>query len=177
MLTKEWWLFCVHIGGGAYLLPWKWRVHLRWLGVHQWNLLLCLCRVFFILHSSLLFLPCPLSFSFLILLFFHRVLHFSNFALLFSTGSNDDWTTLRIISLSLLAGVWVFIIIFFSFVSFSNSFRKFFHLESLVENKSRFASSISFYLSVELTLWLLGVCLEFWDEMDDRNIQKLSLFQ
>ena len=63
--------------------------------------------------------------------------HFSNFALLFGTISNDDWTTFRIVSISLLFGTWLVLFVFMMLVCFSHPFRKLFHLESTKEVASR----------------------------------------
>eukprot|EP00008_Paramoeba_atlantica_P000101 CAMPEP_0201502450 /NCGR_PEP_ID=MMETSP0151_2-20130828/84137_1 /ASSEMBLY_ACC=CAM_ASM_000257 /TAXON_ID=200890 /ORGANISM="Paramoeba atlantica, Strain 621/1 / CCAP 1560/9" /LENGTH=701 /DNA_ID=CAMNT_0047896043 /DNA_START=1377 /DNA_END=3482 /DNA_ORIENTATION=- len=44
--------------------------------------------------------------------------HLSNFgALLFPEDGNEDWTTLRIVSISLLFGTWLFLILLFLFAS------------------------------------------------------------
>eukprot|EP00008_Paramoeba_atlantica_P003478 CAMPEP_0201483548 /NCGR_PEP_ID=MMETSP0151_2-20130828/7744_1 /ASSEMBLY_ACC=CAM_ASM_000257 /TAXON_ID=200890 /ORGANISM="Paramoeba atlantica, Strain 621/1 / CCAP 1560/9" /LENGTH=778 /DNA_ID=CAMNT_0047866731 /DNA_START=283 /DNA_END=2619 /DNA_ORIENTATION=+ len=62
--------------------------------------------------------------------------HFSNFGLLFEAES-DSWTTLRILSLALLAFAWMIILVVFLLVTFSQSFREFFHFESHSEVRSR----------------------------------------
>ena len=62
--------------------------------------------------------------------------HFSNFGLLFGS-SNEDWTTLRILSVSLFGGVWVALFVFMTLVTVSHAFRVKFHFETAVENKGR----------------------------------------
>ena len=97
-------------------------------------------------HLLLSFSPSPSA----LLLFFHfplislspsplppRCSHFSNFGLLFSASSNEDWTTFRILSISLFLGAWVILGVFMLLVQFSASFRVTFGFESGSEFQSR----------------------------------------
>jgi hypothetical protein len=63
----------------------------------------------------------------------HSVKHFSNFGVLFGVNYSDDWTLLEKLSLGLCGGAWVLLIVFFSLVLFSASFRKTFRLQGPTE--------------------------------------------
>jgi hypothetical protein len=67
---------------------------------------------------------------------FFSCVHFSNFGLLFTGGMPDGWNTYRIISLSLLLGVWLFLSIFFVLTCFSIRFRSTFGLLSVGDKAS-----------------------------------------
>ena len=70
-------------------------------------------------------------------LFPSRCSHFSNFGLLFSSSSNDDWTTYRIVSISLFFGTWVVLGLFILVVEVSVNFRVAFGFETATENQRR----------------------------------------
>jgi GPCR proteolysis site, GPS, motif len=66
-----------------------------------------------------------------------RCTHFSDFSLLFG-DQGDDWTTIRIVSVSLLAAVWVSLFLFGMLLHFSATFRRIFHLETSSEKEKNF---------------------------------------
>jgi len=62
--------------------------------------------------------------------------HLSDFSVLFDSG-DDDWTTIRIVSLALLLTTWLFLAVFSALVCFCKPFRIIFNMETSKEKDSR----------------------------------------
>ena len=63
--------------------------------------------------------------------------HYSNFGLLFSSCSSEDWTIWRILTLSLFGFMWCILLILWALVVFSKKFRRASGTETAVEKKNR----------------------------------------
>ena len=62
--------------------------------------------------------------------------HFSNFGLLFSTSSAENWTTYRIVSVALLVATWVLLTLLLLMTTFSSKFRELFGFRTISEKDS-----------------------------------------